>query len=69
MKCSLPVCKKKQSIIGECKYCKKKFCSFHRLQEDHRCERLNESNEQRKRTLSDSLVSEKTTDNKGLVKF
>ena len=34
-------CKKKSAlIIGDCKFCKKHFCTEHRLPESHRCECL-----------------------------
>ena len=36
-------CNKKQAlIIGFCKFCKKNFCTEHRLPESHHCEFLND---------------------------
>jgi predicted nucleic acid binding AN1-type Zn finger protein len=36
--CDIPTCKRKIAIIiGECTYCKKKFCATHRLPETHDC--------------------------------
>lgn len=41
--CSLDDCKKKAAlIVGDCKYCKKSFCSGHRLPETHLCHGLDD---------------------------
>ena len=37
-KCQKKCCKNKVSIIGICKWCgNKKYCTLHRLPEDHDC--------------------------------
>jgi len=37
-KCAFPGCiKRSVVIIGDCKFCNEKFCSSHRLVEDHLC--------------------------------
>lgn len=41
-KCEFECCNLKQSIIGECKWCERKFCLTHRLQEIHKCEKMDE---------------------------
>jgi len=42
-KCIIKECLNRTTlIIGDCKYCKKSFCSPHRLPEDHKCENLEE---------------------------
>jgi len=38
-KCNFEGCAKKIAVIvGDCKFCQKKFCTQHRLPEDHDCE-------------------------------
>ncbi len=51
-------------IIGDCKYCRKKFCGKHRLPESHRCTNMtkcqSEQFERNKKTLlSQSCVGKK----------
>ena len=40
-RCAFPDCKKKCApIVGDCKYCLSKFCSTHRLPEEHNCSQM-----------------------------
>jgi len=41
VRCSFPECKAAaRPIVGDCSFCKGKFCSTHRLLEDHNCRNL-----------------------------
>ncbi|EGS18658.1 uncharacterized protein CTHT_0052640 [Thermochaetoides thermophila DSM 1495] len=41
VRCSFPECKAAaRPIVGDCAFCKGKFCSTHRLLEDHNCRNL-----------------------------
>jgi predicted nucleic acid binding AN1-type Zn finger protein len=62
--CAYPgeTCKERVvKIIGDCKYCKKKFCSKHRMVESHNCENLESCRQQHFQKNSQKLSSEKTT--------
>lgn len=41
-KCFVSDCSSRVAmLIGDCKYCKEKFCGFHRLPESHKCSNMN----------------------------
>jgi predicted nucleic acid binding AN1-type Zn finger protein len=44
--CDIPTCNRKTAIIiGECTYCKNKFCAIHRLPETHDCTAMDVCNQ------------------------
>lgn len=57
--CEYNICKNKISIIGECKYCKKKYCNNHRYIESHKCENYNKCVDNKKEKLNKELKVEK----------
>jgi ubiquitin len=65
--CAMVECTSKVAVVvGDCRYCKKSFCSFHRLPESHVCEELescrkasfekNESKLSKEKTVSSKLA-------------
>lgn len=46
-------------IIGDCKYCKGKYCSIHRLPESHCCSEMSACKSKSHSILSERLLSEK----------
>ena len=48
-------------MIGECKFCKKYFCSSHRLPELHECTRFDEYKQKMKKLLEEKLIEESTS--------
>jgi predicted nucleic acid binding AN1-type Zn finger protein len=57
-RCCIKDCIKYTSLIGHCSYCKKQYCSLHRLPEDHLCDNLQEIIEKQKNLLSEKLKKE-----------
>ncbi|KAJ3385801.1 hypothetical protein HDU92_002853 [Lobulomyces angularis] len=51
-------------IIGDCRYCSKKFCGKHRLPEVHICEGLIKCKQESISKLSDKLQSERIQSSK-----
>ncbi len=51
-------------IIGDCKYCRKKYCGKHRLPESHRCANMTACKEEsfdrnKKKVLDEACVGKK----------
>lgn len=58
-------CKKKIGLLGfECNYCHNKYCSLHRLPEDHKCTCMNDLQNKYKEAAKEKLLSEATKVNK-----
>lgn len=51
-------------IVGDCRYCLKKFCTKHRLPEAHACDGINECREIACKKLGDRLLGEKCVGSK-----
>lgn len=51
-------------IVGDCRYCLKKFCAKHRLPEAHACAGINECREIACKKLGDRLLGEKCVGSK-----
>jgi len=64
-KCAFPdCCQKPVLIIGDCKFCKLKFCVNHRLPESHVCSNMKSCREQSFNKLKAKLESEKCVSSK-----
>ena len=58
-KCNFKKCKKKLILSNlECKYCEKRFCSGHRLPEEHKCDKLSEIHKQENEKICKKLKDE-----------
>ena len=58
--CNYLDCKfKVMKLIGECKYCKGTFCTFHRLPEVHSCVKLEEYCIKQREILKNKLYDER----------
>ena len=57
-------CRKKKSILIECKYCKNEYCSFCCLPEIHKCKNINICKKRKLDELETKLESEKIEKNK-----
>ncbi len=57
-------CRKKKSILLECKYCNIGFCSGCIELEIHKCKKIDECRKRKRETLETKLLSEKTIQNK-----
>jgi hypothetical protein len=62
MKCNN--CRKKKSILLECKYCNIAFCSACIELDIHKCKKINECRKRKRETLENKLLSEKSVINK-----
>ncbi|KAJ3321271.1 hypothetical protein HDV06_004496 [Boothiomyces sp. JEL0866] len=51
-------------IVGDCRYCEKKYCSKHRLPEAHQCENIISCRQESASKLSAKLLGEKTIGSK-----
>lgn len=59
-KCSIDGCSERVAkIIGDCKYCDKKYCSVHRLPEEHECNNIGDLKKNSFDKYSTKLLSEK----------
>ena len=56
-------------IVGDCKYCMKKFCPCHRLPEDHKCPNLSEIKGRSLAILSEKVMNEKCVGDKVSDRF
>jgi predicted nucleic acid binding AN1-type Zn finger protein len=64
-KCNFKNCKKKYNIfMGYCKYCSKKFCSYHYMIDKHECENFDGFISLKKEKLKLSISSQKCINNK-----
>lgn len=59
MKCHFENCKKSVVIIGDCKYCNKKYCMTHRLVEEHLCPNIIDCRNQAHKKFAEQLVANK----------
>ena len=67
-KCQFEGCKKKAAlIVGDCSYCKSKFCALHRLPEGHACINLSDCKKEHFDKNSNTLMDGKVRDNRGLA--
>ena len=57
-------CRKKKSILLECRYCKIEFCTRCIELENHKCKKIDECRKIKRETLETKLLSEKTFKNK-----
>lgn len=55
-----------QRIVGDCGFCKGRFCSKHRLLEDHKCDGLEDCKKQSHERNAAQLQSERTQVIKGV---
>ena len=68
--CDVEECKFQVAvIIGNCKWCSKRFCGTHRLPEGHMCEGLQKCRETHFDRNKDKLMAEKTVSVKVWMKF
>ena len=51
-------------IVGDCKFCEKKFCGRHRTVEAHMCPNIEKCRQAHFQKNSDKLTNEKTSANK-----
>ncbi|ORE06513.1 hypothetical protein BCV72DRAFT_207201 [Rhizopus microsporus var. microsporus] len=59
VRCSLELCTSAYvKIIGDCNYCQAKYCSRHRLPEDHACYNMNVCKQLAHRRNSEKLLNE-----------
>ncbi|KAL3893959.1 MAG: hypothetical protein SGCHY_005541, partial [Lobulomycetales sp.] len=59
--CALEDCKDKPvKIVGDCRWCSKRFCSRHRLPEAHACVNLSGCRENSTEKFASRLLAEKT---------
>jgi predicted nucleic acid binding AN1-type Zn finger protein len=59
-RCFLDDCKrKKEMIIGNCKYCNHIFCLKHRLPEEHKCSNIDGMKDIKNKEIKKKLESEK----------
>ncbi len=60
MKCELEDCKHKANfIMGDCKYCSKKFCDRHYIMEIHNCVKLTDHIASRREKHKESIMNQK----------
>ena len=60
MKCQFDDCKRKiNNLIGECKYCSKKFCNKHYIMESHNCAKLTDWIASKKEKFKESILNQK----------
>lgn len=66
-RCTFSECKRFTSLSGECTRCQSKFCSTHRLLEDHSCTALAEVKQEDKARNKAKLEGERTSPNKNII--
>lgn len=59
MKCEYTDCKKSTVIIGDCKYCNKKYCMTHRMVETHSCSNIKDCHHQARQKFAKQLIDNK----------
>jgi predicted nucleic acid binding AN1-type Zn finger protein len=59
-RCAVPACTDRVArIVGDCRYCQSRFCSRHRLPEEHDCANMSEVKEASFKRNQDKLMAEK----------
>lgn len=53
-------CRKKSSVSLKCKYCQGEFCTICRLQETHKCSKIDEMKSTKQQILEQTLMLQKT---------
>lgn len=64
MKCHINDCKKKISILGECKYCNNHYCIKHYMIESHLCKNIKEYKKKKFTEYEKKILGEKCISSK-----